>query len=719
MPTPVPPPAPAAPRWGLLSWPARDRGVLAFLLAAAAALQLSALSLPFFADDYLFLDQVRHRSLPAVLAAPDPIGNFFRPLGRQIYFWTVAHLTNQSPAAFHVVNYLFFLAVVGLLFALVRRLAGLRAAAVAAAFIALHYAVDVPVRWVSGSQDLLATAGALGALVLLLDGFGLWAGVMLVLALLCKETVVLTPVIAVFVARRPGDSWSVTLKRTAPLWIAAALWAAFYVAMGSRHRGGATPSQALDGIAPALLHFAQTIVGAEWRADAPWRFLGIVPPIIPLALAITGVVWATAARRPAARPPAKGRARAAAERGARGAAERASADPGAGPDPRPAVWAGLVWALAGALPVAAVASIWSAYFYLFALCGAGLALGALLARAPRLVLVAAVALLGWGSENGRRLDEFFTSPSAWCVESHVNRFYLDRAMSKLKRYLVQLKIAHPTLPHNSTVYFNGVPSFLAWQVADGPLLRWAYSDSSLRGHYLTDFTLEDTRRGPVYFLELSLDTLKDRTQKPMFYKEMTISMVLAGKLDAALAALEFDLRANPNDRLSKYWLAMVMFARGDTNGTSRLLVESGVAPRVGPDPDVPKARARLAAGDTAMAKEIALGAVTRAALDPEAHAVLADAMLREYNQNATVAMEALAHRALAPNDPLAWRRWAFVQAISRRYVEAYESIQHYFAVGGRMAERDSAARVWRETLGKLQPGSALSQQALRAQPLKR
>src|SRR6266567_2846339 len=133
-----------------------ERIVLGLILVAAALLHGDALRLPFFADDYLFLDQVRHRSLLQVLAAPDPIGNFFRPFGRQFYFWALSRLTAQSALAFHAVNLGLFLGIVALLFALARRLAGLPAAAVAASLLALHYAVDVPVRWISGSQDLIA-----------------------------------------------------------------------------------------------------------------------------------------------------------------------------------------------------------------------------------------------------------------------------------------------------------------------------------------------------------------------------------------------------------------------------------------------------------------------------------------------------------------------------------------------------------------------------------
>src|SRR6266581_1318506 len=293
-PTPVAPPkAPPAPAKPPAARPQAaltpDLVVLGLVLLAATALHAAALTLPFFADDYLFLDQVRHRSLFAVLVAPDPIGNFFRPLGRQVYFWGLAHLTRQSPLAFHAVNLGLFIASVALLFSITRRMAGLAAAAIAGSFVALHYAADVPVRWVSGSQDLMATAGALAALWLLQLGRRAWAGVLLFLALLCKETAVLTPLIGVFVAREGREPWRDSARRAWPLFAGAAAWALLYLAMGSRHRGAASPGEALAGVLPALVHLGQVTLGAEWRADAKTRFLHFWPPLVPLLIALVAI----------------------------------------------------------------------------------------------------------------------------------------------------------------------------------------------------------------------------------------------------------------------------------------------------------------------------------------------------------------------------------------------------------------------------------------------
>ena len=100
------------------------------------------------------------------------------------------------------------MAILALLFELVRRLAGVRPALLGASFVALHYAADVPVRWASGSQDLIAVAAALGALRLLQSGRGAWASAALVPGLLAKETVVMTPLVAALIFRVPGEPWS-------------------------------------------------------------------------------------------------------------------------------------------------------------------------------------------------------------------------------------------------------------------------------------------------------------------------------------------------------------------------------------------------------------------------------------------------------------------------------------------------------------------------------
>src|SRR5207249_6335625 len=123
-------------------------------------------------------------------------------------------------------------------FTLVRSLAGARAALIAAAFLGFHYAADVPVLWVSGSQDLLAVMLALGCLALDRAGRRAWAALALMLALLAKESVCLTPLIAVLAGARPGEPWRRALARAWPLVAVTALWAVAWLVTVALGRGG-------------------------------------------------------------------------------------------------------------------------------------------------------------------------------------------------------------------------------------------------------------------------------------------------------------------------------------------------------------------------------------------------------------------------------------------------------------------------------------------------
>src|SRR5207245_512260 len=97
---------------------------------------------------------------------------------------------------------------------------------------------------------------------------------------------------------------------------------------------------------------------------------------------------------------------------------------------------------------------------LFALCGLTLMLGALLERRPMAVALGAVALLAWGSENARRLEGFATEPAVWGTQSRLDRFYFDRSMRWVTRYLRDLRRQLPAPPPRSTLFFAGTRAFV-------------------------------------------------------------------------------------------------------------------------------------------------------------------------------------------------------------------------------------------------------------------
>jgi hypothetical protein len=654
--------------------------VLALIFLGVALLHAGALRLPFFADDYLFLEQVRGRSLIAALTAPDAINNFFRPVGRQLYFWLFAHLAGESPRAFHAVNLVLFLGIVALLFVIVRRLAGTVAAAVAASFLALHYAADVPLRWVSGSQDLLAVLGALAAIALHLAGRRAWAAAALLVALLAKEAVVLTPLIAAAADRRPGERERATLVRAWPLAAATAVWATLWLLTAPQRRGLET-SLGLEplGAVAVLAHLVHVTVGLEWRGAfaAVGRAL---PPLLPLAPVVLAVL---AARR--------------------GAGERR--------DTRPALLAGGLWAGAAAAPVVAVASIWSAYYYLFALCGVALALGAIAARGPRWVAVAAVVVLASGSQAGRGATEFATGRGAWTWQSHINRLYIDRATERVARYLGELKRARPAVPPRSTFFFAGVPAFVAWQTADGPLVRWAYRDTSLRSFYQSDFTLERARRGPAFFFSLG-DTLREEAREPGQLRGVALRVLLNDGVDAAHDVLVYLNEREPPAGDVLYFLAWLEWARGDTLEAADLLRRARVTPDRGPSPAVDRAAELITAGNSSAAVDALMQGIQRHGLDPRLHAMLAEATLRRDPADPQARVEALAARVLAPEDGMAWLRWGVIQAHDGRHSQAVRSLERALALGVSDPTRAAQVREILTELRRMLAGGALAQEEL-------
>ncbi len=665
-------------------------GVLALVLLAGAWLQVSALRLPFFADDYLFLDQMRGRSLWGALTSPDPLRNFWRPVGRQLYFWLVAQ-GGESAVLAHALNLALFLGIVAMLFVLARRLAGTRAAVVAASVLALHYVADVPVRWASGSQDLIAVAGALGALCLVAAGRNGWAAASLGLGLLAKETVVLTPLVALWMVRRPGERWTRAVARLWPLGAVVAAWAVFWV-LAMKGRPGGTIHFSLDAIPAAPVHLVQVFLGAEWSRNPSSGLPRVLPLLVPLALALAAIALAGRAR-----PESRGK-------------------PPESPVAASAWSTGLLWALLATLPVVLVVHIWSAYYYLFALCGLSLMLGALLARRPLALALVVTTIVAWGSERARRLETFATDPSPWCTESHLNRFYFDRSMWWVTRYLDDLRRLRPTMPHRSTLFFSGIQVFASWQAADGPLVRWAYRDSSLRSYYFHDFTAERARRGPFYVYMTRNDSLIEQKSDVNVYFSVAASQLASERYGLAKEVLELARERHPGLQSAGYWLAWVEMALGDTAAGRRELRAAGFALRSGPSPQTADARRLLAAGDTLRAAGQLDAAIRSHVLDAEAHGVLADVLM---TSSGVSAVEALAACQLTPADPLAWRRWAIVQLRAGNYPLALPSMERYFELAGTAARSDEQGLQLLEYLRRMQPGGELEQRALRRRPLTR
>jgi len=294
----------------LLGERAREIALLCLILVVASAVHVVALNRPFFADDYFFLEQVRGHSLLAALSSPDPLGNFLRPVSRQAYFWMLSRVGNESPIVFHLAGLFMFLGCLVLFNRLVRRLAGPLPALTATGLFAFSCAFDVPLRWASGSQDLMAVLFGVLAIYLHLSGKRVLAAVCLLLGLLSKEVIALAFAVAIFADHRAGERWQAPIRRGWALMLATAIWAAWWVlSIKSRPASGQSLSLAPQDLVAAIVHYVQVAAALEFRGGGDpfghWRAAAVFTGLIAGALIWMATGKAATESRPPARPPAR------------------------------------------------------------------------------------------------------------------------------------------------------------------------------------------------------------------------------------------------------------------------------------------------------------------------------------------------------------------------------------------------------------------------------
>jgi len=111
-------------------------------------------------------------------------------------------------------------------------------------------------------------------------------------------------------------------------------------------------------------------------------------------------------------------------------------------------------------------------------------------------------------------------------------------------------------------------------------------------------------------------------------------------------------------------------------------------------------------------------AISRHALDPEAHAIIAHLFLAGGQDYVVMGIvEALAARVLDPRNPQAWKRWGMLQYRGRIYEQAGVSLTRYFALGGSTVKGDKEARRILESIPSVVPGGKRYQEAMRSYPV--
>jgi hypothetical protein len=444
--------------------------VVAALLAYLVTQYGYAWRVPFINDDFAFLDQTRTMRFRDLWAWHGHwVGLYYRPWSRELHYWAFQHLFGAREAPFHLASFTLWLATLLLYFALVRRLAGTRAAGVATAGAAALAAWGLPVVWLAGVQELWMLGLALASLLWFAHGRSAPATLAFVLALLSKETALLLPAVAFVLMVAPG--WVKprrALLRLAPALAVCGIWVAVHPQLGGRWWGGVPAPVAVPGPGP-LGALARTLLATVNLHAVPRPEFGWGTPLRVGAAGAACLVALVAVAR---------------------AAERPDGEPAAGASAGRLEVIAATWACAGWLPLLVPGLGWHAYYGLFGMLGAWLALGTLLARRRALAVVAIVALALLRPLHAA------TASRDWGDEA-----YQKRAAEFLHFMRVDLRAKVRAPASHSRFFFVDVPSSVGFLQGDAPALRVWYGDSTLRGGLFSDFRVRDAagRRGPDRF----------------------------------------------------------------------------------------------------------------------------------------------------------------------------------------------------------------------------
>jgi len=533
---------------------------LAAIGAAFVVRYAWVVSIHWINDDFIFLDHVRKLGFADLWGMNDALGNAYRPLSRNVYFWLCRAAFGTDPAGFHVVNLLIALTGLVLCFLVCRHLldAALDAGApgnaaaagnadgmalLATLLFAAHPAAATPVAWTCGIQDLLVVTLSFAALLAYLQGRRILYPLCFTAALLSKETAVVVPVLLGafdwLVRRRrlrqavDGQLGAVAILA---LWMVGNRWLPW-------HDLGATIHSAEPG--------TRTLFGRlDWQTVlVATRALFLVEPFehfewpygIPVTVALIALQGA--------------------------ALIIAAGDRWAPVRPALAVVAGL-WIILGIAPLITVVSRFVYYAYLPSI---GLALGLVVAlsrlSAARQAVVrtaaAGVVLALLTVASG------FRYPAARCDAHNIRR-----ASGYLWTFRSDMLAAHPTLPDSASVYFWNIPVHIGFQLADGPALRTWYDNPTLSGHFLREYTGDD--RHPSFFfghddrghlVEIIPGEPDPQLAAPpsiyaIAHSDLGTRLAMAGRPDAAIIEWRKALQVDPTLTEALSNLALTLVERG-------------------------------------------------------------------------------------------------------------------------------------------------------------
>lgn len=593
-------------------------------LIGLGALYADALQTGFLNDDFLFLEEARSRPLIESLSGVGALGNYFRPLSRQLYFAALAPIADGAPWVFHAFNALLFAAALALLVDLLRALLPFNGVMAGALYFAILPLQRVNLIWISCSQDLLALMFALTALALFRRGRDGWACVATVAALASKEIAFLLPAALAAWAwwfgapdasgARVRPRPAALARRMAPFAMIGVLWACVVLVQRARHPVSAAELHFEPGhFLAALAHGIQSLLGLEHPPGLARGLAGNPPALVPL-VALGALAWFLPPRAPGgtAAPPAGG----------------ATWDP-VPPDRSILAFAASWWA-AFTLPVGPVVQTWSAYYYSLAAVGGAIVVGLACRRLDRWGWVGLTTVLLWWHAGSSATTAFAVADRPWGWTSHLTAFYFQRGAELSGTLQRGLRDYEPHPAPGTRFFFATLPSWAGFQMGNGALIRTLYRDSTLAGHFYSQFSESTAAGAPCRFLMwdgVRFVPLYRGAREPWF--QVGSDLLLLDRPAGAAHAFRRGLAAGEEHPDHLYWLGWAELWRGRRPEAEAAWQAFGarddLAAYAG---SLTAANAALLAGDSLAARRRLFEAIRAGIGRPEAHGALGELLER-------------------------------------------------------------------------------------------
>jgi hypothetical protein len=635
-------------------WPA-----LLVALLGLGLLYGGALRTGFLCDDFLFLEEARRQPLGSSLVELGPLGNYYRPLSRQIYFEL---LTPFAPApfeggalVFHFVNAALFVAALALVVELLLVWLPPAGAMAGALYFALLPMQRVNLTWVSCSQDLLALVFTLLAFRAFRHGRDGWGAVAYLGAMASKETAFPLPLaLAAWMALRPAPQTEgrTGWRRLAPYLVVGALW--MLVALWIRSRHPAAAGFLRFGPEPfvaALVHGVQSLLGLDHPAGWARGMLENGPAWLALAAFAALAFWI------------------------RGAGPADGAD--AGRALRPVALFALAWFVVFSLPIGPVVHTWSAYFYTLAAVGGAILAGTAFRRIGRIGWIALTTVLLWW-HAGSSGPAIAVTDDPWGWTSHLTASYFERGAELSGRLARGLRRIDPSPAPGTRFFFATLPSHAAFQMGNGALIRELYRDTTLASYFYSQFSDSTAGSFPARFLHwdgAAFVPLYDNAESRWF--QVGSDLLLMDRPAGAAHALRRAVAAGEAGPEHFYWLGWAELWRGRRAAAEAAWQAFGAAD----DPAryhaaLVAGRDALLAGDSTAARRRLFEAIRAGVGRWEAHGALGELLENRSLKYALLEYRVAVH--LNPRDVRARRRLVLgliavrLDDAARREIEALD-----------------------------------------------